>query len=101
LAGYDRRENAVVYQNFQLPHYELKGKDRAKSGEKILPELAKRTGVSESLLGEIHLFYRTFPISHARGKLGGEELPGTFKSQGHPFFATAPALPRERHPAYG
>ena len=50
--------------------YELKGEDRAKYGAKLFPRLAEKTGLSESLLGEIHLFYREVPISYARRKLG-------------------------------
>ena len=43
--------------------------DRAKYGEKILSHLEEEIGLSQTLLGEIHLFYRSFPISPARGKL--------------------------------
>lgn len=66
----DRERSRTYWETGRLIHvYHLKGKDRAKYGEKILPRLAEKTGLSETLLGEIHLFYRSFPISPAQGKL--------------------------------
>lgn len=39
--------------------YELKGEDRAEYGERLIPNLAKRVGLSTGVVQDMHLFYRT------------------------------------------
>src|SRR5437016_2943509 len=68
----DRERARTYWETGRFIHiYLLKGEDRAKYGEKIFLHLSNKTGISESLLGEIHLFYQKVPISYARRKLPG------------------------------
>lgn len=50
--------------------YQLKGQDRAKYGDKLIPELAKRFGLGEALVYDMLLFYRQIPIVYVRRELG-------------------------------
>lgn len=49
--------------------YELKGKDRARYGKHLIPNIAEKLHMSESLIHDTVLMYRSFPILHARGEL--------------------------------
>ena len=66
----DRERARTYWETGRWIHiYLLKGKDRAKYGEKLFPRLEEILGLSESLLRDMHVCYREFPIPQTSGEL--------------------------------